>query len=144
VELNGVELLLNGFHQPSMEFPASPFIDQGEGMGYTRERKAERKRAPGPRLPSSLVGGSRCLVDDDGSGSISRPCSSLALHASVVSRSWHPIPSWRMVCSIGSLDGSHTGMRQHNSGPPGAIDDVRTQVWPVVATGHVETCPLLS
>jgi hypothetical protein len=46
--------------------------------------------------------------------------------------------------STGSLDGSHTGIRQHSAGPPGAVGDACSLVWPVVATGHVETCPLPS
>jgi hypothetical protein len=46
--------------------------------------------------------------------------------------------SRRIEWSTGSPDGSRTRIRQHSVSPPSAVDDVRAQVRPVVATGHVE------
>jgi hypothetical protein len=59
---------------PPKGHPAFPFIDQGKGLGYTREterkrnrrkRKTERKRALGLRRLSSPAG----PTDDDGCSS---------------------------------------------------------------------------
>ena len=45
--------LVQPFSVPFVERPASPFIDEGEGAGYTRERerKVRRKKAPGVATP---------------------------------------------------------------------------------------------
>jgi hypothetical protein len=83
-------------------------------------------------------------VDDDGNGSTSRPYSPLAPHVGIIRWLWHPILSWQAAWSTGTPDKSRMGVRQHSVGPPDAVGDVSSQVWHVVATGHVETCPLPS
>ena len=50
-------------------------------------------------------------VDDDGDGSTSRPCSSLALYASVINRSWHSIPSQQAAWLADTHIKSRTGIR---------------------------------
>jgi hypothetical protein len=141
MELSPVEL------SPPMGHPASPFICEGEGTGYTIERQREKRGGRGPlgsRRPSSPLCGSRRSVDDDGDGSTSWPYSPLAPHAGIISRSWRPIPSWRGAWSTGTPDESRTGVRQHSVGSPDPVGDVSSQVCPVMAMGHVETCPLPS
>jgi hypothetical protein len=83
-------------------------------------------------------------VDDDGDGSTSWPYLALAPHACVVSQSWCPVPSWRVVWATGTLDRNSTGVRWHSVGLPDAVGIVSPLAWPIAATGHVEACPLPS
>jgi hypothetical protein len=83
---------------------ASPFIVQGKGGGYIRERDREEE---GLKATSFFLSCMRVLlvvwmmmrmvprrdIDVDGDCSTSWPCLPLAPYAGVVSQSWHPIPS---------------------------------------------------
>jgi hypothetical protein len=82
--------------------------------------------------------------DDDVDGSTSWPHLPLALHASVVSRLWRPVPSQRVVWATGALDGDRTEVRWHSVGLLGIVGVMCPQAWPVAAMGHVEACSLLS
>ena len=136
---------------PPMGHPASPFIGEGEGAGC-REREKEREKEKsegeeglqGRSVLHLLYAGPVAPVDDDGDGSTSRPCSSLALYAGVVSRSRRSTPFRRAAWSTGTPVRSRTRIRQHSAGTPHIVGDVSPQVWSVVATGHVKTCPLPS
>ena len=59
-----------------MERPASPFIDEGKGAGYTREREGEREKPKeeglwGRSALHLLCTGPAGPIDDDGGGSMS-------------------------------------------------------------------------
>ena len=90
MELSLVELV-EPFFLPSMERPASPFIDEGKGTGCTREREREREKSEeeedlqGCGALHLLYAGPVGPIDDDGDGSTSWPCLSLALYVGVVS-----------------------------------------------------------
>jgi hypothetical protein len=66
----------------------------------------------------------RCGIDDDGDGFTSWPHLPLAPHAGVVSWSWRPVPSRRVVWAMGALDGNHTGVRWHSVSLPDVVDIV--------------------
>jgi hypothetical protein len=86
---------------------ASPFIVQGEGGGYIRERERDREEE-GLEATSFFLSCMRVLlvvwmmmrmapcrdIDVVGDCSTSWPCLPLAPYAGVVSRLWHPIPSY--------------------------------------------------
>jgi hypothetical protein len=55
---------------PTMGRPTSPFIGQGEGIGYMRERM-RRKRAFGVASSFAPCMGPADPIDDDGDGSMS-------------------------------------------------------------------------
>ena len=71
--------------------PAYPFIGEGKGAGY-REKEREKEKSKGKEglqdrgVLHLLYVGPADPVDYVGYGSTSRPCSSLALYAGVVSR----------------------------------------------------------
>ena len=94
MELSLVELV-QPFSVPFVERPASPFTDEGEGIGYMREREKseEEEGLRGHDALHLLYVGPAGPIDDDGDSSTSRPCLSLALYVGVVNRSWHSIPS---------------------------------------------------
>ena len=75
--------------------PASPFIGEGEDAGYREkeEKKRGRRRPPRPLDPFPSCGSTN-TVDGDGDGSTSGSYSPLVPCPSIVSWSWHPIPSW--------------------------------------------------
>jgi hypothetical protein len=51
--------------------PASPFIGQGEGTSYMRERERGGKGLLGSHRPSPPYSGPTSPMDDDGDGSTS-------------------------------------------------------------------------
>ena len=73
--------------------PSSPFIDEGEDTGYTREREIREEEDVDGGAHHLLYVGPISPVDDDGDGFMSRPRSSLALYMGVVSWSWRSISS---------------------------------------------------
>ena len=75
--------------------------EKSEGEEGLRGRGALHLLYVGPTGP----------VDDDGDGSMLRPCSSLALYMGVISRSWHSILSWWVAWLADTLVGSRTGIR---------------------------------
>ena len=108
-----------------------------------RERKARRKKASGVTVPFiSFYAGPTGLVDDDGDGSTSRPCSPLALHAGVVSKSGAPFHPGRQHGQQVPLTEVMRGVRQHSIALFDVVGDVSSQVWDIVAMGHVKTCLL--
>jgi hypothetical protein len=142
--------------------PTFSFIDQGKDLGYTREREKEKKEKnrgkEGPGATSSfsdervplvvqmmmMRATPRRDVDGDGDGSMLWPYLPPAPHAGVASRSCRPVPSWCTAWSTDSPDRSRTGIRQHSASMPGAVGDVKPQVWPITVMGRVEACLLPS
>ena len=53
--------LIEPLHVPFMEHPSSPFIDDGEGVGYTREREREARRRKASGVVAPFISFMRVL-----------------------------------------------------------------------------------